>query len=449
MTTAALYIRVSTIEQANKGYSLKAQQELLTKYCKENDISVYKVYADEGKSANKALSKRTALLKMLSDAERGCFNIICFKDITRWSRSASQYFAVQDRLDKAGVSWIAVDQPYLETRTPTGRFTVSIMLGTAQLESENTSQRIRFVFDSMIRSGIVPYSGKLVPFGYKVEVIDGVRKLVKDRTLPVDDMFNHLLEYRNMSRTVVYMYDTYGIRLTISRMSRISHNPIYTGVYNGIPNFTEPYLTEEQFQELQNFDRKRFPQAKHSSNYIFKSLLKCASCGRAMQGSTVFRRGKTIIYYRCPNRYLLRTCDADHYARQDRIEAEVMAKIKPEFDQLKYKIEIESGGNVDYSAQIDRQNAKLKRLTEVYIEGSIDRETYDTRKAAIQQEIDKISQVEHIDISELEKFLNSPWQDLYNALTDEEKGRFFRSFIDSIWFDGEKVSRIDFKNIKA
>ena len=150
----AVYIRVSSAEQTMPGhYSLSAQEDLCREYAKEHQMQVYKVYADEGISASKSLLKRKALLSMLEDAEKGKFQCILFKDITRWSRNASNYYKVQDRLDKCKVGWVSVQQPYLETLTPTGRFQVSVMLGTSQLEAEQTGERIKFVQDAQLREG--------------------------------------------------------------------------------------------------------------------------------------------------------------------------------------------------------------------------------------------------------------------------------------------------------
>ena len=106
---AALYVRVSTAEQDLHGYSLEAQEKLLRDYAARNSMTIFGLYADRGKSANKALSKRTELLRMVDDAEHGRFDIILFKDITRWSRNSAQYYMIQDRLDKASVSWVAVE----------------------------------------------------------------------------------------------------------------------------------------------------------------------------------------------------------------------------------------------------------------------------------------------------------------------------------------------------
>ena len=49
-TIVAIYIRVSTVRQAEEGFSLDAQTEHLNNYCKANGYIVYKIYADRGKS---------------------------------------------------------------------------------------------------------------------------------------------------------------------------------------------------------------------------------------------------------------------------------------------------------------------------------------------------------------------------------------------------------------
>ena len=111
---AAGYIRVSTAEQAMHGFSLDAQKELIERYAADHGMKLVGVYADEGKSASKALARRPELLRMVADAESGQFDTILFKDLTRWSRNPSQFYAIQDRLDAAKVSWIAIEQPSLE-----------------------------------------------------------------------------------------------------------------------------------------------------------------------------------------------------------------------------------------------------------------------------------------------------------------------------------------------
>ena len=45
---AAIYVRVSTEEQAREGYSLEVQREYLLNYAKQNNYEVYNIYQDDG-----------------------------------------------------------------------------------------------------------------------------------------------------------------------------------------------------------------------------------------------------------------------------------------------------------------------------------------------------------------------------------------------------------------
>lgn len=439
---AALYIRVSSAEQV-KGYSLEAQEDLLRRYATDHNMTVYKLYADQGKSANKALSKRTALLEMVADAEAKKFDTILFKDITRWSRNSYHYWIIQDRLDKCGCSWIAVEQPFLQTKDPTGRFQVSIMLSTAQLESENNSQRVRFVKNSMAQNKIVPFGDNKAPLGYKVQKIDGLRRLVIDDStrVMVADLFQHLLTHRNAAWTRRYIMDQYGRDFSSSYFSHVQKNPIYCGIYKDVRDFCEPYITEAQHEILCNWSSS-FRRAEHTEQYIFRRLVRCKRCGRAMQPSLI--RGH--IYYRCPSRYIENKCGLGATVRQDRIERFLLESIRPAFNAYKYKVELEQNerNNTDNSKRIERLRDKLKRLTDLYIDGAISRDEYDRRKASYTADIARLEPQRTVDMSELEMLLNQPWETLYNELDSADaKASFWRSIISVVYFDGKNLS-IDF-----
>ena len=397
-------------------------------------MTVYKLYADEGKSANKALHKRTALLEMVKDAEAKRFSIILFKDITRWSRRSADYYAIQDRLDKCGCSWIAVEQNHLETRTPTGRFTVSVMLGTAQLESENNSSRVRFVFDAMARNGIYPLGTHHAPIGY---IVDENRHLVKDpKTEPMmTDLFDHLLHSRNQAETRRYVQDRYGKSFTSTYFSRVIHNTVYYGKFRDEFDFCQPYITEAQYSIITDTNSP-FSERKHTNRYIFRQICKCAECGATMPGSLI--RGH--IYYRCPNNYMHKSCNMNRSLRQDRLEQMMLSEIRPSFDAYKYHVDVESN-QTDYSERIEALKSKQKRLTEMYIDGAIDRDAYDARKASINAEISRLEPRRINDTKEIEMLLNQPWETLYNGLTDPQaKASFWRAMVKTVRWDGKKIS---------
>ena len=72
---AAIYLRVSTQDQAVHGISLQAQEEALKNYAGAHGYEIYKIYRDEGKSG-KDLKHRPAMQEMLADAETHKFQAI-------------------------------------------------------------------------------------------------------------------------------------------------------------------------------------------------------------------------------------------------------------------------------------------------------------------------------------------------------------------------------------
>ena len=440
---AALYCRVSTAEQAQHGYSLEAQESLLRSYADQNGMVVYDLYADKGKSANKALSKRTELNRMLHDAELKKFDCILFKDITRWSRNSAQYYAVQDKLDRYGVYWLAVEQPYLETKTPTGRFQVTVMLGTAQLESENTSQRIKFVMANRVANGGAISGTHDLPFGYMTVNTDQGKRVVKDPSAQsaVMDMFDYYRRTQNQLATIRYMKEQYGITIWQASFSKILSNTMYYGEYRGNPDYCEPYLTKSEWLDLKR-RKPLYRTQKHNGNYLFRGLLRCPICGRNMVGRT-----KSYIYYVCPYHLSYHACEYSVWHRQDRIEAFLLERIKPELDAYREKPQMKLPKKDKCEKQQKSLLAKLERLKNLYIDGDISKDDYTKKRDAVRSELGKLESAQsELDYEKLNEILNSGWRNLYDRIDPEDKAHFWRTILHHIeikpdgtykpWFNG-------------
>ena len=64
---AALYVRVSTDDQANEGFSLDAQVKRLEAYCRVRGWEVSDVYRDEGYSGRN--TERPEYQRMMADSD--------------------------------------------------------------------------------------------------------------------------------------------------------------------------------------------------------------------------------------------------------------------------------------------------------------------------------------------------------------------------------------------
>ena len=149
----AIYIRVSTAEQMIHGKSLEAQREYLETYAREHNMVVAGVYADEGKTARKELKKRKAIHALLEDVKAGKIDVIIFWRLDRWFRNLSDFYKVQDVLDSHNVRWISTSEPGINMGTRDGRLQLNVVLSIGQNEVDTTSERIKFVNESSIRSG--------------------------------------------------------------------------------------------------------------------------------------------------------------------------------------------------------------------------------------------------------------------------------------------------------
>ncbi len=113
------YIRVSTAEQNT------ARQEVLMK-----DLGVDEVYID--KISGKNLD-RPELKKMLSYVRRG--DTVIVESISRFARNTKDLLELIDMLSQKDVEFISKKEN-IDTRTPTGRFMLTIFGAVSELERQ-------------------------------------------------------------------------------------------------------------------------------------------------------------------------------------------------------------------------------------------------------------------------------------------------------------------------
>ena len=115
MKTGAVYIRVSTDEQAREGYSLEAQLKSIKKYAQNNDILIDSkyIFSDEGISGRKA-EKRPAFMEMIKQAKSKPkkFDVILVHKFDRFSRNREDSVVYKSLLKKEyGIPVISISEP--------------------------------------------------------------------------------------------------------------------------------------------------------------------------------------------------------------------------------------------------------------------------------------------------------------------------------------------------
>lgn len=149
---AALYKRVSTIDQAEEGYSLDAQERVLRTYCADHGYEVYDVYADEGISG-KDIKHRPQMRRLLEDADAKAFDIILVWALSRLTRSVADLYNTWARISAQGIGLISYTEAF-DTSTPTGRAMMGLLGVFAQMEREITAERVATAMEERALRGM-------------------------------------------------------------------------------------------------------------------------------------------------------------------------------------------------------------------------------------------------------------------------------------------------------
>ncbi|WP_246240428.1 recombinase family protein [Anaerocolumna sedimenticola] len=245
MIRCAVYIRVSTEEQALHGYSLEAQKAALTDYANVHNMYIVDYYIDEGLSARKKMAKRKEFQRMLSDVTANRIDLILITKLDRWFRNISDYYKVQEILETYHVNWKTIYENY-DTTTANGRLHINIMLSVAQDEADRTSERIKVVFQNKKNKGEVTNGSH--PLGFKIVN----KRLVPDEKniTIVKDIFSYYEFHQSVYETAQMVRDKYKLIFCNATISRILKNKIYTEYRDD--NFPMSIIDLKQFNQVQS-----------------------------------------------------------------------------------------------------------------------------------------------------------------------------------------------------
>lgn len=377
---AALYIRVSTEEQAMHGLSLTAQRDTLTQYAQANGLKVVGVYTDDGITARKKYRNRAAFMRMLEDVRADRIDIILFIKLDRWFRNVADYYEVQRVLDDHRVQWIATEENY-DTTTANGRLHLNIKLSIAQDESDRTSERIKFVFDNKVKRGEV-ISGK-VPLGYKIE---NKRMVVDPETAPIaQDIFRQYAAIRSVRAMREYIMNTYGLVYSYAGVRAMLDNERYIGRAHGQDDFCSPLISPELFQQVRDLlaERAQRNQARSDRVYLFTGLVRCAECGGSLSAHVV---GRKYTYYRCTKYEKLHLCPHKKRTSELVLERWLLDNLISSFEA--YNLSIKEGVSRT-RPQVDelKIRRKMEKLKDLYLNDLIDRNTYEQDYTALRDEL--------------------------------------------------------------
>ena len=447
-----LYERVSTEEQALRGFSIETQIDNLTEYCEKAKLKIIDHYTDEGISGAKPPMKRPALKRLLDDVEAGKIDMILFTKLDRWFRSVQEYFKVQEILERHKVEWKAIHEDY-DTTTANGRMAITIFLAIAQNEREKTAERIQVVLEHKRKNKEACFGGPNKKMGYmKQKDENGIQRLVKDPSdqQMTEEFWSILIKYNNLNKAIRHMNDVYGVTKSQKTWLRIARNEIYCGMYKGVEDYCEPYVSKADWLKLQEEANKRIRDTKAKRVYLFAGLIRCPECGHVLCGTSTPKKYKNVARdyhsYRC--RFKCTTCSYKRTLSEIKIERYLLANLSQLLENEIAQAEIEkTKPKPKPKYNLPALKERLRRLNVTYMAGNKTDAEYLQEDAEIKALIAKAENEApppERDIEPLRELLNTDFISIYLTLDEEDKRRFWRSIIKEIRVEGLNVKEVIF-----
>lgn len=429
----AKYKRVSKKEQAIKGFSLQAQDEVLNEHIEKNNWILVGDYADEGITASTL--NRPALQRLLDDVRAGKIDLIIFTKLDRWFRSVAHYYKIQEILEENKVPWRTILEDY-NTETSDGKFKVNIMLSVAQQELDRTSERIKVVFESKVKNK-QPITSAL-PYGYKIGIVDGQKRVIKDEAAKdaIYDFFAYFEVHQSLRATMLYINNKYDLHLSYNACKRMIRNSLYAGKYHDVGDYCEAYISEERFNKIQRILSKNGNVKQYKYTYLYSGMIKCPNCGRVMTGCKAKSNkdgSYEYFYYRCGHAYQNSHCTNRVSISEIKIEEYLLAHVEDEL--TKYIVESEVSQPTKKKPKYDKGkiNAEINRLNNMYQKGRIEDDQYDAEYDKLQAKLAMCNvDIEKRDLEPLKAFLKSDFKMIYKVLSKEEQRSMWRSIISQI-----------------
>lgn len=230
---AALYVRVSTEEQAEEGYSLDAQMGRLEKYCEMEGWEITARYFEEGKSGRNV--NRPEYARMLSEKDN--WDVILVLKMDRIHRNSVNFANMMKFLEKNGKDFCSIQEQF-DTTTAMGRFVMDVLERIAQLESEQIGERVKQGMMEKAMLGIGGLGGG-APYGYDMNM--GKLDVNNDEMYTVRAIYRMYIDGNSTQDIADSLNDAHipakkGGKWNKQSVNKILHNPVYIGYnqWNGI-----------------------------------------------------------------------------------------------------------------------------------------------------------------------------------------------------------------------
>ncbi|MBP2635913.1 MAG: Resolvase protein [Firmicutes bacterium] len=321
---AAIYVRVSTEQQAEKGYSLDTQLDACRKYALELGATDIVEFVDDGYSGE--FIDRPALTSLREKLKNKLFQVVIAYAPDRLARKTIHLLIISEEISKAGALRKFASVNFESTSE--GELMYKFQGIVAEYEKEKIKERTMRGKRGKASKGLVISNAK--PFGYSFDSAKSTYVINESDAKIIKMIFDFIVKEKIGTALICKELNARGIpsprakkAWIISSVHRIITNSLYKGVIYSmkyryekvgltkrkrslrpesewIPISVPAIIDEATWQAAQKQLQANKNSAKRNLkyDYLLNGIVICAKCGRAMiishSGCKNF-----ISYYTC------------------------------------------------------------------------------------------------------------------------------------------------------
>ena len=403
--SAIIYTRVSTDEQASKGYSLRDQEARLREYCTRTGRDVAAHYQDDASAKSFDRPGFDELLTYVR--QHPGVDELLIQKWDRFSRDHRLALNMIDELDRLGVRVQAIEQP-IDLDIPEQRMMLAVYLAAPEVENRRRSLNTKVGMRRALHEG---RWCSMAPYGYSNTRDERGQPIIEpnDMAALVHEAFELAATTDLAVSEILVRLRKKGFKRSRSQMYALLKNPIYKG-YIRIPAWRdepeelvrglhESIVAPDVFDRVQEvrFDAPQQKQPKSRGGVREELPLRghmvCPTCSTkeepsVITGSISRGNGGKYAYYHCQG------CD-DYRVRADEVHEAMPPflqglQLDPAVADLYRSMvtDMERGDLADgkreakrIKTRIAEIDTKLLRNDEFFVEGTIEKDSYTRLKA--------------------------------------------------------------------
>ena len=388
------YIRVSTAKQGEHGVSLQEQRDAIMHFAQRNGLELAAWFEETETAAKRGRPVFNQMLRLL---RQGKADGIIIHKIDRGARNLKDWADLGELVDQ-GIE-IQCANESLDLHSRGGRLSADIQAVVAADYIRNLREETRKGFYGRIKQGIYPLPA---PLGYvdrgagKPKEQDPVKGPLVGKAFELYSSGRYNLDGLVEEMCRLGLRNRNGGKVTRTGLSVILNNPFYFGLIRLrrtgelFSGSHEPLIRKGLFDRVQRILEGKTNTRLLVHDFLFRRLLRCKGCGYSLIGE----KQKSFAYYRCHTQ-----CPAT-CVREERVEEAVLQTFWPlqfneqEKDYLRAKLaalKLDWGKKKEAETnalglRLAQLHDRLARLTDAYIDGTIDKGLFEERKQVLLME---------------------------------------------------------------